>query len=485
MKINPDNQLLLCLFGDCDRWDIDMKVISGVETTESLFEKKFNSAIAYIPDYIKYCVDLWIYNDELGEVRFNLDHEIYWLLNAMRYYSYSESEISLFATECINAIEKVGAACDALMQAYFFNALTNVHMLPIKVTLLQDKKNLNSVLTAIPEWYKYLRETSCYQVDKIVQFMIEVQSAGYGIEECRAVLSKFLECQNDDRYDNMLALKNAFLRTARQISEFSQYVSVFDSYLPVNVQKGSVETLSSVAETEQRVELIINNEFIPEKFHKGKTAIRSIFIGKNVKFIGAEAFSMCPNIEKIEVDVENEYFTDGGCNAIITQDGTLLVGCYKTEISDVVKEIAPFAFCGQTRMKEIVIPSYVRKIGDYAFDGCSEATLLDVKSGCEQIGEFCFRNCHSLEFIRLPALNDIPENVFGAVDVCSKYGYLDRTGGIRSVKEVYYPVIEAECRRFIFETDLVHDTTSNNPIHVQYDGGEFWIPEPYNDELFF
>ena len=283
----------------------------------------------------------------------------------------------------------------------------------------------------------------------------------------------------------LYSLKNAFLRTARQLPEFGQYVSVFDSYLPVNVQKGSVETLSPVAETEQRVELILNDEFIPEKSHKGKTAIRSIFIGKNVKFIGAEAFSMCPNIEKIEVDVENECFTDGSCNAIITQDGTLLVGCYKTKISDVVKEIAPFAFCGQTRMKEIVIPSCVRKIGAYAFDGCSEATLLDVKSGCEQIGEFCFRNCHSLELIRLPSLNNVPENVFGAVDVYSKYGYLDRTGGIRSVKEVYYPVIEAECRRFIFEADLVHDTTSNNPIHVQYDGGEFWIPEPYNDEISF
>jgi hypothetical protein len=229
--------------------------------------------------------------------------------------------------------------------------------------------------------------------------------------------------------------------------------------------------------------------FAPRPFYyityKGNEALRRIFIGKNVKSIGLEAFSMCPNIEKIEVDRENNYFTDGDCNAIIMHDGTLLVGCYKTEMSDIVKEIAPFAFCGQTQMKEIVIPSHVRKIGAYAFDGCSEATLLYVKSGCEQIGEFCFRNCHSLEFIRLPSLNNVPENVFGAVDVYSKYGYLDRTGGIRSVKEVYYPVIEAECRRFIFEADLVHDTTSNNPIHVQYDGGEFWIPEPYNEELPF
>lgn len=485
MKINPEQQLFLYLFGDYDRYNIDIKAISGVEIAKASPEKNFNSAIAHIPDYIKYLADLWGDNEELGKIRFNMDVEIYWVLNAMRHYSYSESKVSLFATECISAIEKVGTACDALMQAYLFNTLLGTHMLPIKVPLLQDKKNFDAVLAAIPEWYKYLRETSRYEVDKIVQFMIDIQSAGYGTEECRAFLSKFLECQNGDRYDNMLALKNAFLRTARQLPEFRQYFSVFDSYLPSHIQKGSVEMLSSVAETEQKAELILNDTVIPEKAYKGNVALRKIFIGKNVKSIGAEAFSMCPNIEKIEVDAENEYFTDGGCNAIITQDGTLLVGCYKTEMSDIVKEIAPFAFCGQTQIKEIVIPSHVRKIGAYAFDGCSEATLLDVKNGCAQIGELCFRNCHSLESIRLPALDNIPENVFGAVDVYSKYRYLDRTGGIRSIREIYYPVSEPECRKFIFEADLVHDITSNNAIHVQYHGGEFWIPEPENEDFPF
>ncbi len=286
-------------------------------------------------------------------------------------------------------------------------------------------------------------------------------------------------------YDNIIALKNAFLRAARQLPEFRQYFFVFDSYLPSHAQKGSVETLSSVAEAEQKSELILSDAFIPEKAYKGNVALRRIFVGKNVKSIGAEAFSMCPNIEKIEVDAENEYLTDGGCNAIITQDGTLLVGCYKTEISDIVKEIAPFAFCGQTQMKEIVIPSHVRKIGAYAFDGCSEATLLDVKNGCEQIGELCFRNCHSLQSIQLPALNDIPENIFGVVHVYSSYGYLDRTGGIRSVREIYYPVSELECRQFVFEAFPMHNITPNNPIHVQYEGGEFWIPEPENDDFPF
>ena len=485
MQINPDNQLLLYLFGDCDRFDIEMKVISGAEITETIFKKNFNSAIAHIPDYIKYLADLWGDDEELGKIRFNMDVEIYWVLNAMRYYSYSEHEVSLFATECISAIEKVGTACDALMQAYLFNALTDTYILPIKVSLLQDKRIFNSVLAAIPEWYKYLRETSRYEVDKIVQFMIDIQSAGYGTEECRAFLSKFLECQSDDRYDNMLALKNASLRTARQYPELYNILPVFDSYLPSHVQKGSVETLFSVDETKQMAELRLNDTFIPEKAYKGNEALRRIFIGKNVKSIGLEAFSMCPNIEKIEVDRENNYFTDGDCNAIIMHDGTLLVGCYKTEMSDIVKEIAPFAFCGQTQMKEIVIPSHVRKIGAYAFDGCTNATLLNVKNGCEKMGEFCFRNCHSLERIRFPSLNDIPENVFGVVDVYSRYGYLDRTGGIRSIKEFYYPVSESDCRRFIFEADLANNITSNNPLHVQYKDGEFWIPEPYNDEIPF
>ena len=55
--------------------------------------------------------------------------------------------------------------------------------------------------------------------------------------------------------------------------------------------------------------LFIDDDKIPEQAHKGDLSIRKIHIGKNVSTIGAEAFSMCPNLEAIEVDEDNLRFT--------------------------------------------------------------------------------------------------------------------------------------------------------------------------------
>ena len=162
--------------------------------------------------------------------------------------------------------------------------------------------------------------------------------------------------------------------------------------------------------------LFIDDEKIPDIAYKGDFTIRKIFIGKNVRSIEAEAFSMCSNLEFIEVDEDNQWFTSGkGSNAIIEKaSGILLVGCYKTEIPDFVTEIGPFAFCGQTKLKTITIPSHVYKVGSYAFDGCSELAELRIENGVEYIGAYCFKNCIKFEKIYLPNTKiDIDPTIFG------------------------------------------------------------------------
>jgi len=64
MKLNPDQQLFLYLFGDCDRYYLEEKVITGEKIDEASFEKNFNSAIAHISDYIRYCAELWMPNPD-------------------------------------------------------------------------------------------------------------------------------------------------------------------------------------------------------------------------------------------------------------------------------------------------------------------------------------------------------------------------------------------------------------------------------------
>ena len=161
--------------------------------------------------------------------------------------------------------------------------------------------------------------------------------------------------------------------------------------------------------------LNINNDKISERKYKGNLSIKKIYIGKDVKKIGAEAFSMCSNLESIEVDEDNQWFTSGnGCNAIIDKNGTLLVGCYKTAIPEFVTAIGPFAFCGQTKLQTITVPSHIRRVGAFAFDGCSGLVELTIEKGVEQIGENCFKNCTNFETINLPNTPiDIDASIFG------------------------------------------------------------------------
>ena len=162
--------------------------------------------------------------------------------------------------------------------------------------------------------------------------------------------------------------------------------------------------------------LVINTDEILEREYKGNTSIKKIRIGKCVKTIGAEAFSMCSNLESIEVDENNEWFMSGnGCNAIINKkNGTLLVGCYKTVIPEFVIDIGPFAFCGQTKLQTITIPSHIHRVGAFAFDGCSGLVELTIEKGVEQIGEYCFKKCINIERLNLPNTQiDIDASIFG------------------------------------------------------------------------
>lgn len=161
--------------------------------------------------------------------------------------------------------------------------------------------------------------------------------------------------------------------------------------------------------------LIINKDEIREIEYKGKESIKKIYIGKDVRKIGAEAFSMCSNLESIEVDENNQWFTSGnGCNAIIDKCGTLLVGCYNTSIPKFATAIGPFAFCGQTKLQTITIPSHIHRVDSYAFDGCSGLVALTIEKGVEKIGEYCFRNCLDFKTITLPNTHiDIDASLFG------------------------------------------------------------------------
>ena len=214
--------------------------------------------------------------------------------------------------------------------------------------------------------------------------------------------------------------------------------------------------------------LFINDDQIPEQAYKGDLSIKKIHIGKNVRMIGAEAFSMCSNLEAIEVDKENPWFTsDNNCNAIIDRvSGVLLVGCYKTNIPEFVKEISAFAFSSQTKLKTVTIPSHVHTVGAYAFDGCKNIVELSIEKGVEHIGEYCFRNCTSFEAIHLPTVKiDIASTVFGVIP----FDWDDVHSSLLNSSQITAPHFEGILN--IFFDGTMEEYYNNGPIVEWYLSG--------------
>ncbi len=226
-----------------------------------------------------------------------------------------------------------------------------------------------------------------------------------------------------------------------------------------------------------KCELYLNDD-IKELSYKGNKDIRRVIIGKNVKNIGAEAFSMCPNIESIEVDKENQWFTSADHNNCIISKKTkvLLFGCFKTIIPDFVEEIGPFAFCGQTKLETVDIPGNVRIISANAFNGCENLKSVSMADGVKEIHEFGFKNCNELESVSFPkTLTRVDESAFGMTfcldDEC--YGMLIDEGCVKvnnisfdGPKEDFYRVTNFQ-NIFVMDCNL-----SYSDMHIKCSDGD-------------
>ncbi len=114
---------------------------------------------------------------------------------------------------------------------------------------------------------------------------------------------------------------------------------------------------------------------INDKAFLGCHNLVAVTLPENVEKIGKWAFMSCAQLEEINVDSGNAYFSsvDG---VLYNKDATKLIQCPcgKTgsfEIPATVKEIGRQAFYGCTNLKAMTIPGSVEKIGDDGFYACT------------------------------------------------------------------------------------------------------------------
>ena len=146
--------------------------------------------------------------------------------------------------------------------------------------------------------------------------------------------------------------------------------------------------------------------------------LTSITLGENVSYFNSSSI-YGSNIEEVILDENHPYFRieEGAiCNgenakALYNKEGTVFISplkvlwtieTYEIPSSVVegveVKEIADYAFHGQSKMKNIVIPSTMQKIGG-SFNYCLVLTKIEIPNSVTTIRNDCFNNATNLKEI--------------------------------------------------------------------------------------
>lgn len=132
------------------------------------------------------------------------------------------------------------------------------------------------------------------------------------------------------------------------------------------------------------VEGIEENAFI-------NTKLKYICIPETVKSLGAENFSACKMLKKVD------YKTP------VSVPSRMFSGCEKLEeisFNSNVKEIFDFAFYGCKKLKLIILPANLRIINGDAFSN-SGLSALRIPRRVEIVGPFAFADCEKLENIEI------------------------------------------------------------------------------------
>lgn len=138
------------------------------------------------------------------------------------------------------------------------------------------------------------------------------------------------------------------------------------------------------------------------------TGLINIKIPENVSFLGDMIFQYCFDLESIEVDSNNQWYTsiDG---ILYDKEVSLLIWCPSALIQKDLTlpqsliKIGNSAFSYNT-VKNINIPNSVKEIGDLAFFH-SDIETIDIPASVREIGFGAFSNCKSLNSISVDSQN--------------------------------------------------------------------------------
>ena len=154
-----------------------------------------------------------------------------------------------------------------------------------------------------------------------------------------------------------------------------------------------------------------------------------IYIPASVTDIGADAFAWCSNLNSINVDRNNRFYSSengvlfdkekttlirypgGKTGGYIVSNGVLKIAenafrsCDKLTdivVSDGVTYIGECAFEYCRNLKSVNLPGSIVDIGNYAFQSCVNLSSVLMPYGIKTIGNYAFEGCWKLESLEIP-----------------------------------------------------------------------------------
>ena len=172
----------------------------------------------------------------------------------------------------------------------------------------------------------------------------------------------------------------------------------------------------------------------------GNCALTEITIPESVKEIGHNPFTICKNLESINVSPDNVYYRSIS-GVLYDRDVTTVIRCpqktntikipnsvtsigdeafsdcealEKVKMSNAITSIGTFAFARCAALNEIIIPSGMRHIARAAFVDCSLVEITIPRS-VNFIGEIAFEGCEKLEKITVSPQNEYYASIQGVL----------------------------------------------------------------------
>ena len=167
----------------------------------------------------------------------------------------------------------------------------------------------------------------------------------------------------------------------------------------------------------------------------------SLYIGKNVKTIGNEAFRQAKAVTNITFADDCVVESLGasafrGCDELISftmPNSVKAIGdmCFQANpklaavtLSNQLTAIAPSAFNNCPVLNDVVIPESVTTIHNTAFGACSVLTGITIPATVTAMGTYVFQNCTSLQtatFAEGTTLTVIPEGTFDGCTALNEF----------------------------------------------------------------